>query len=241
MTDSLPETETRSQFAARVGVTPGRISQLVGRGLPLTEDRKRVRVADALRWMDANLAPHQVLAQRRPKVAGATSRDAAPSGGDGAAPSVGATAPDLGATLRAAAPIDEEGAAPGFGATAPDIPPEGVADRDTLPDAAIPPGDYSEAKTQHEWWKCRRAALEYERAAGRLIAVDEVEREQFARGRAERDSWQSWVHRIAPILAAELRADEHAVFVALQREVDDHLSWLADTPLETLGAADGQS
>ncbi|WP_299438929.1 hypothetical protein [uncultured Rhodospira sp.] len=114
----------------------------------------------------------------------------------------------------------------------PDTPPANVAD----PDTAIPDGDYLEAKRVHEWTKARRAALEYDRARGRLIDAELVDREQFARGRAERDSWQSWVHRIAPILAAELQADEHAVFVALQREVDDHLEWLADTPLETLGA-----
>lgn len=62
-----PETETKSAFATRVGVSPGRVSQWITAGLPLTEDRKRVRVADALNWLAKTLDPSQVAAQRRPK------------------------------------------------------------------------------------------------------------------------------------------------------------------------------
>ncbi|GEO80960.1 hypothetical protein [Pararhodospirillum oryzae] len=196
----MPDTETKSAFAARVGVTPGRVSQLIGQGLPLTEDGKRVRVAEALAWLDRTLSPHQVLAQRRP-------RPDPPKGGP-----------------ESQTPL-------------PDPPKGGGESHPPLPD--VPEGDYPEARRVHEWHKARRAALEYDRARGRVIDADAARQEAFARARAERDSWMAWIHRVAPILAAELRADEHAVFVALQREVDDHLSWLADTPLAAMGASDG--
>lgn len=106
-------------------------------------------------------------------------------------------------------------------------------------DADDMPGDLTAAKTEHEWIKVERARLELDRARGLLIDADDARREAFARGRAERDAWLSWVHRTAPLLAAELQANEHAVFAALEREVTDQLTWLADTPLVTEGADDG--
>ncbi|NTE55078.1 hypothetical protein G6M78_08290 [Agrobacterium tumefaciens] len=50
MSHSSQIIETKSAFAARVGLSGARISQLVKRGLPLSSDGK-VLVADALRWM----------------------------------------------------------------------------------------------------------------------------------------------------------------------------------------------
>lgn len=224
MTTPPPDTETKSQFSRRVGVTPGRVSQWIDAGLPLTEDRKRVPVAAALAWLDATLSPHQVLAQRRPKAAPATSC----RGFEGISKS-GHTPPE-GGNDSFPPPPEPPKRYPDSGCRLP----EAVADPDP-----IPSGDYLEARRVHEWAKARRAQLELDRAQGRVVDAEEARQEAFARGRAERDSWQSWVHRIAPILAAELRAAEHAVFVALQREVDDHLEWLADTPFETLGADRG--
>ena len=174
MSEKAPEFETKSAFAARVGLSRGRVSQLITRGLPLSEDGKHVRVDAALQWMVDELDPSQVAAQRR-------------------------------------APMPE---------------PDKMSDD---------PPSLTEAKRRHELVKTERARLELDKARGRLIDAEEARREAFARGRAERDSWIAWVHRVAPILAAELQADEHALFVAIEREITDHLTWLADTPLAAMG------
>lgn len=56
MKKSSEVVETKSQFAERVQLSKARVSQLVGRGLPLTPDG-RVRVVEALRWLRENVAP----------------------------------------------------------------------------------------------------------------------------------------------------------------------------------------
>lgn len=50
-----PETETKSAFARRLGCSPAWVSQLVKRGLPLTEDGARVRIVEALAWIKGNI------------------------------------------------------------------------------------------------------------------------------------------------------------------------------------------
>jgi phage terminase large subunit GpA-like protein len=52
----LDRAETKSEFAARVGLTKGRISQLVADGLPVRADG-RVDVEVGLAWMERNLDP----------------------------------------------------------------------------------------------------------------------------------------------------------------------------------------
>ncbi len=46
--------ETKTDFAARAGLTPGRISQLIAAGLPVQSDG-RIDVAEGLAWMEENL------------------------------------------------------------------------------------------------------------------------------------------------------------------------------------------
>ena len=48
--------ESKTDFAARVGLTKARISQLVADGLPVREDG-RIDVEAGLAWMEANLDP----------------------------------------------------------------------------------------------------------------------------------------------------------------------------------------
>lgn len=48
--------ESKSQFAARVGLSKGRISQLVADGLPVREDGA-IDIEAGLAWMEANLDP----------------------------------------------------------------------------------------------------------------------------------------------------------------------------------------
>jgi hypothetical protein len=47
---------TKAAFAEKVGLTRGRISQLIGKGLPVTPDG-RINVEAGLRWMEDNLDP----------------------------------------------------------------------------------------------------------------------------------------------------------------------------------------
>lgn len=50
----LNTVETKTEFAARVGLTKGRISQLVADGLPVQPDGT-IAIAEGLAWMESNL------------------------------------------------------------------------------------------------------------------------------------------------------------------------------------------
>src|SRR5690606_41665360 len=52
----LDGAETKTAFAARVGLTKGRISQLLAEGLPVRADG-RIDVAEGLAWIETNLDP----------------------------------------------------------------------------------------------------------------------------------------------------------------------------------------
>jgi hypothetical protein len=52
----LDATESKTAFAARVGLTKGRISQLIAEGLPVRADG-RIDVAVGLAWIEDNLEP----------------------------------------------------------------------------------------------------------------------------------------------------------------------------------------
>ncbi len=52
----LDSAETKTVFAARVGLTKGRISQLVAEGLPVRSDGQ-IDVAVGLAWIEDNLDP----------------------------------------------------------------------------------------------------------------------------------------------------------------------------------------
>jgi hypothetical protein len=52
----LNSSEPKSDFAARVVLTKGRISQLITNGLPVRTDGQ-IDVAEGLSWIEANLDP----------------------------------------------------------------------------------------------------------------------------------------------------------------------------------------
>jgi hypothetical protein len=52
----LNEVEPKTAFAERVGLTKGRISQLVAEGLPVRADGQ-IDVAEGLAWIESNLDP----------------------------------------------------------------------------------------------------------------------------------------------------------------------------------------
>lgn len=60
MPKQFSETVTKAEFARRVGLTRGRISQLISQGLPQLADG-RIEVGAALRWMEEHLDPARRL------------------------------------------------------------------------------------------------------------------------------------------------------------------------------------
>lgn len=72
----LNSAETKTEFAARVGLTKARISQLIGQGLPVRADGK-VDVEAGLAWMEKNLDP-----SRRGKGGAVTTGSGSPSVAD---------------------------------------------------------------------------------------------------------------------------------------------------------------
>lgn len=57
--------QTKSEFARRVSLSKGRISQLISRGLPVEPDGK-IDAAAALAWMEKTLDPAKRAEQKRP-------------------------------------------------------------------------------------------------------------------------------------------------------------------------------
>jgi hypothetical protein len=62
---NIPTLETKAAFARRIGVSSPRITQLVGRGMPVAPDG-RVDVAVALAWLDDNLDTSKRTGGTRP-------------------------------------------------------------------------------------------------------------------------------------------------------------------------------
>ncbi|WP_372425853.1 hypothetical protein [Salinarimonas chemoclinalis] len=76
------------------------------------------------------------------------------------------------------------------------------------------------------------ARMKAERMRGRLLDRRTTLRTVESYARAERDSWLGFVHRVAPLLAAETGAEISAVAAILDREIRDHLANLAANPVE---------
>lgn len=95
--------------------------------------------------------------------------------------------------------------------------------------AGAPAGaSYAQARTANEVLKAQHHKLRIAQLRGELIDRQQAVGQVFALGRAERDAWLNWPARISSMLAAELGIDPHAMHVALEREVRQHLSELGD-------------
>lgn len=68
----LDQAESKTEFATRVGLTKGRISQLVADGLPVRPDGQ-IDVAAGLTWIEANLDPARRYKGGAPVATGRTS------------------------------------------------------------------------------------------------------------------------------------------------------------------------
>lgn len=95
--------------------------------------------------------------------------------------------------------------------------------------AGAPAGNsYAQARTANEVLKAQHHKLRIAQLRGELIDRQQAVGQVFALARAERDAWLNWPARISSMLAAELGIDPHAMHVALEREVRQHLSELGD-------------
>ena len=87
---------------------------------------------------------------------------------------------------------------------------------------------YAQARTANEVLKAQHHKLRIAQLKGELIDRSQAMAQVFALARAERDAWLNWPARISSMLAAELGLDPHTMHVALEREVRQHLTELAE-------------
>lgn len=157
-----PRPVTKGAFAQALGLSPGRISQLIEAGLPV-EPNGRIDLDRGRRWYEANTDPNR----------------------------------------RRGVKADE--------------PPRGRG-----------------ARAELDRIRAEREALRLAEDRGQLVDRETVERQTFARARAERDAWLGWVSRAAAALAAETGAEPAALFAALDRLTREHIAALAETALEDI-------
>jgi len=200
--------ESQRQFAQRVGLSQGRITQLVKDGLPLLANG-RIDVEAALQWLERNL--DQVRSARAKGVAAESvpQPPARPEPAPKAKPAP--AAPPRPVPPPVAAPV---------------LPP-------VVPAAPAAGGGVTmaEARRQHEIVRVANARLRFDKERGRLISKDEVKVLVFNRARKERNAHLAWIMRAAPLMAADLGVDPALLFTVLDRHVRDHLADLAKTPL----------
>ena len=66
------------------------------------------------------------------------------------------------------------------------------------------------------------------RLKGELVDRPQAIAHVFKLARAERDAWLNWPARVSAQLAAQLAVDPHAMHVALEAAVREHLQELGD-------------
>lgn len=76
---------------------------------------------------------------------------------------------------------------------------------------------YYEARRKREWLRYEKESLELARLTGQLVDAAEVEAAAFNTWRTERDALQNLPAQIAPIIAAELKIDEHQLYQTLEK------------------------
>ena len=87
------------------------------------------------------------------------------------------------------------------------------------------------ARLEGEILKNKKRALELDEARGKLVDREKTKRAVFALARQEREHWQNWPARIAPVMAAELGIDTKRLQGVLDRRVREHLAEIADGQL----------
>jgi hypothetical protein len=99
-------------------------------------------------------------------------------------------------------------------------------------DAAAAPGaggtSLLQARTANEVLKAQTNKLRLARIKGELVERSQAMAHVFRLARSERDAWLNWPSRVSAQMAAQLNVDAHAMHVALEAVVREHLQELGD-------------
>ena len=76
---------------------------------------------------------------------------------------------------------------------------------------------FHQAQTERERYRAKLARLDYERKVGRLVEVEQVEKQAFRVARLVRDGLLNLPDRLAGVLAAE--GDQGKVHAMLSKEI----------------------
>ena len=85
-----------------------------------------------------------------------------------------------------------------------------------------------QARTVNEVVKAQTNKVRLARLKGDLVDRSQAVAHVFRLARTERDAWLNWPARITAQMAAKLDVDAHALHVALEAAVRDHLQELGD-------------
>lgn len=96
--------------------------------------------------------------------------------------------------------------------------------------AALPAGGTSllQARTVNEVVKAQTNKVRLARLKGELVDRPQAIAHIFKLARSERDAWLNWPARISAQMAAKLDVDPHAMHVALEAAVREHLQELGE-------------
>jgi hypothetical protein len=98
-------------------------------------------------------------------------------------------------------------------------------------DAPAPPGGGTsllQARTVNEVVKAQTNKVRLARLKGELVDRPQAIAHVFKLARTERDAWLNWPARISAQMAARLGCDAHAMHVALEAAVREHLQELGE-------------
>jgi hypothetical protein len=87
---------------------------------------------------------------------------------------------------------------------------------------------FMQARTANEVLKAQERRVRLQRLKGELVDRAKAVAQVFRLARDERDAWINWPARVAAVMAAELEVDQHRLHTALERQVREHLSELAE-------------
>jgi hypothetical protein len=85
-----------------------------------------------------------------------------------------------------------------------------------------------QARTANEVLKAQTNKVRLARMKGELIERHQAIAHVFKLARSERDAWLNWPARVSAQMAAHLNVEPHALHVALENAVREHLAELGD-------------
>ena len=105
-----------------------------------------------------------------------------------------------------------------------------VTEPEGEPASLLPAGGTSllQARTVNEVVKAQTNKVRLARLKGDLVDRAQAIAHVFRLARAERDAWLNWPARVSAPLAASLGVDPHALHVALETAVREHLEELGE-------------